>query len=119
MTVTADAPLLTTGRTNRHMSAPITTGATCRAGTGRFTVPLWQGVSVMRKHFLTYLALSTLAIAQPLFDLYGRNLTVFSAAKVSSAEVAVFVLLVLLGPAVAAVALLAVYARAIGRPHVP
>ena len=59
----------------------------------------------MRKHFLTYLALSTLAIAQPLFDLYGRNLTVFSAAKLSSVEVAVFVLLVLLGPAVVAVTL--------------
>ena len=58
----------------------------------------------MRKHFLTYLALSTLAVAQPLFDLYGKNLTVFSAAKVSSTEVAVFVLGILLGPALCAVA---------------
>lgn len=59
----------------------------------------------MRKHFLTYLALSTLAIAQPMFDLYGKNLTVFSAAKVSSAEVVVFVLGILLGPALVAVAI--------------
>jgi hypothetical protein len=60
---------------------------------------------VTRKHFLTYLALSTLAVAQPMFDLYGKNLTVFSAAKVSSIEVVVFVLGILLGPALAAVAL--------------
>jgi len=59
----------------------------------------------MRKHFLTYLALSTLAVAQPLFDLYGKNLTVFSAAKLSSSEIAVFVLGILLGPALVAVAI--------------
>lgn len=58
----------------------------------------------MRKHFLTYLSLSTLAIAQPIFDLYGKNLTVFSAAKVSSPEIVAFVLGILLGPAVAATA---------------
>lgn len=55
-----------------------------------------------RKHFLTYLALSTVSIAQPIFDLYGKNLTVFSAAKLSSAEVAAFFVLVLLGPALVA-----------------
>ena len=69
----------------------------------------------MRKHFLTYLALSTLAVAQPLFDLYGRNLTVFSAAKLSSLEVALFFLLFLLGPALAAVA---IDVSKIGRGHV-
>ena len=58
-----------------------------------------------RKHFLTYLALSAVSVAQPVFDLYGKNLTVFSAAKLSSLEVAVFFLLFLLGPALAAVAI--------------
>lgn len=53
----------------------------------------------MRRHFLTYLALSTLAIAQPILDLYGKNPTVFSAAKLSSLEVALFLLIVVLVPA--------------------
>ena len=50
-----------------------------------------------RKHFLTYLALSAVSVAQPVFDLYGKNLTVFSAAKLSSLEIALFFLLFLLG----------------------
>lgn len=58
----------------------------------------------MRKHFLTYLALSAVAVAQPVFDLYGKNLTVFSAAKLSSAEVALFLVVLLLGPALFATA---------------
>ena len=53
----------------------------------------------MRRHFLTYLALSTLAIAQPILDLYGKNPTVFSAAKLSSLEVGLFLLIVVLVPA--------------------
>lgn len=57
-----------------------------------------------RKHFLTYLSLSTVSIAQPIFDLYGKNLTVFSAGKLSRWEVLVFFVAVLLGPAVCAVA---------------
>ena len=57
-----------------------------------------------RKHFLTYLALSAVSVAQPVFDLYGKNLTVFSAAKLSSLEVGVFLLLLLLGPALGAAA---------------
>lgn len=74
-------------------------------GSGRGFSPSHCGkVETMRKHLLTYLSLSTLAIAQPIFDLYGKNLTVFSAAKVSSAEVVAFVLGILLGPAVAATA---------------
>ena len=60
---------------------------------------------VTRKHFLTYLALSTVAIAQPIFDLYGKNLTVFSAAKLSSLEISVFFGAVMLGPALAAAAI--------------
>lgn len=59
----------------------------------------------MRRHFLTYLALSTLAIAQPILDLYGKNPTVFSAAKLSSLEVALFLLIVVLIPAGLATAL--------------
>ena len=54
---------------------------------------------MFRRHFLTYLALSTMAIAQPLLDLYGKNTTVFSAAKLSPLEVLVFLLLVGVVPA--------------------
>ncbi|MGA1362370.1 MAG: sulfatase-like hydrolase/transferase [Ilumatobacteraceae bacterium] len=57
-----------------------------------------------RKHFLTYLALSAVSVAQPVFDLYGKNLTVFSAAKLSSLEVGLFFVLLLLGPALVAAA---------------
>jgi hypothetical protein len=59
----------------------------------------------MRRHFLTYLALSTMAIAQPILDLYGKNPTVFSAAKMSSLEVALFVLIIVLVPALLATGL--------------
>ena len=69
------------------------------------TLPLWQGCRMFRRHFLTYLALSTMAIAQPLLDLYGKNTTVFSAAKLSPLEVLVFLLLVGLAPAVVCVGL--------------
>jgi hypothetical protein len=60
---------------------------------------------MFRRHFLTYLALSTMAIAQPLLDLYGKNTTVFSAAKLSPLEVLVFLLLVGLAPAVVCIGL--------------
>ena len=60
---------------------------------------------MIRKHFLTYLALSTVGISQPLLDLYGKNGTVFSTAKLSPLEVVVFLVVVALGPAVAAVSL--------------
>ena len=59
----------------------------------------------MRKHFLTYLALSTMAVSQPVLDLYGKNPTIFSASKMSAWETAFFVLAVALGPALAAVSL--------------
>ena len=60
---------------------------------------------MIRRHFLTYLALSTVAIAQPILDLYGNNTTVFSAAKLSRVEVVAFLLLVALAPAFVASAL--------------
>ena len=59
----------------------------------------------MRRHFLTYLALSTMAVAQPVLDLYGKNPTIFSASKMSTLEAGFFVLAVLLGPAVGATVL--------------
>lgn len=71
----------------------------------RFTVPLWQGNEVIRKHFLTYLALSTVAVSQPIFDLYGKNSTVFSTAKLSPLEVVLFLLIVGLVPALIAAGL--------------
>jgi len=43
-----------------------------------------------------------MAIAQPVLDLYGKNPTVFSAAKMSTFETALFVLVVVLAPAVIA-----------------
>jgi hypothetical protein len=43
-----------------------------------------------------------MAIAQPVLDLYGKNPTVFSAAKLSSFEVALFVSIIVLLPAVLA-----------------
>jgi hypothetical protein len=69
------------------------------------TVLLWQGCEVIRKHFLTYFALSTIAIAQPMLDLYGKNTTVFSAAKMTALEVSVFVVMMLLVPALLATAI--------------
>ena len=69
------------------------------------TFLLWQGCEVIRKHFLTYFSLSTIAIAQPILDLYGKNITVFSAAKMSALEVSIFVFMVLLVPAVVATAI--------------
>jgi 2-C-methyl-D-erythritol 4-phosphate cytidylyltransferase len=60
---------------------------------------------MFRRHFLTYLALSTMAIAQPLLDLYGKNTTVFSAAKLSPLEVLVFLLIVGVAPALVCIGL--------------
>lgn len=52
--------------------------------------------------FPTYLTLSTVAVGQPVLDLYGKNLTIFSAAKLNSLGAALFVLTVVAGPAVVA-----------------
>lgn len=46
-----------------------------------------------------------MAIAQPLLDLYGKNTTVFSSAKLSPFEVLIFLLLVGLAPAIVCVGL--------------
>ena len=46
-----------------------------------------------------------MAIAQPLLDLYGKNTTVFSAAKLSPLEVLVFLAIVGLGPALLCIGL--------------
>ena len=54
---------------------------------------------------MTYLALSTMAIAQPLLDLYGKNTTIFSAAKLSSLEVCLFLLVVGFVPAIVCISL--------------
>ncbi len=45
-----------------------------------------------------------MAVTQPVLDLYGRNITVFSAAKLSTVEVVAFIVLVALAPAVGAAA---------------
>ena len=68
---------------------------------------------MIRRHFLTYLALSTVAFAQPILDLYGHNTTVFSAAKLSRLEVVVFLLIVALVPAIFA-AVLDMFSRGFG-----
>ena len=60
---------------------------------------------MIRRHFLTYLALSTVAIAQPILDLYGHNTTVFSAAKLSRLEVSLFLAIVVVVPALVALGL--------------
>ncbi len=51
------------------------------------------------RHFAVYLALTTVAIGQPLLQLYGDNLTVFAAAKYEGFIVAWFGIVVLLAPA--------------------
>lgn len=60
---------------------------------------------MIRRHFFTYLALATMAVAQPLLDLYGKNPTVFSASKMSNVEVGIFLLTVMLAPALVATGL--------------
>ncbi len=58
-------------------------------------IPKWFK-SITGHHFLVYLGLSTIAVAQPLLDLYGRNLTVFSAAKLSRFEAFAFLVVAVL-----------------------
>lgn len=45
-----------------------------------------------------YVGMSTLAISQPMLDLYGKNLPVFSTAKVSRYEIAMFVVILVAVP---------------------
>jgi hypothetical protein len=62
----------------------------------------WNG---LLRHWLIYLALSSIAIAQPLLDLYGTNLTVFAAAKLSRLEIVAFLLVVVFLPSLICVAI--------------
>lgn len=59
---------------------------------------------MIRRHAAAYFALGAVAITQPVVDLYGKNLTVFSASKVGALEIVIF--LALLIAAVPAVLLL-------------
>lgn len=52
---------------------------------------------------LELLMLATIAITQPMFDLYGKNLPIFSAAKVSQYEILFFIFALALVPAFAAI----------------
>ena len=49
-------------------------------------------------HFLVYLCLTTIAIAQPLLQLYGGGLAAFSAAKIEGNSILLFAFMVLLLP---------------------
>jgi len=55
------------------------------------------------KNSLELLALATVAITQPILDLYGRNLPIFATAKVSEIEVAIFLFVVAVLPTLIAV----------------
>ena len=57
------------------------------------------------KNSLELLALATVAITQPILDLYGRNLPIFATAKVSEIEVAIFLFAVAVLPTLIAVAI--------------
>ena len=92
----------------------MTTAALAKTRSGRQRARRMRGVAtwslchvchhwhVALRRFVTYLALATIAVSQPLLDLYGTNLTVFSAAKVGRLEIGVFIVLVMLVPAVLA-----------------
>lgn len=66
---------------------------------------MWQGCDVKERTFLTYLALSTLAIGQPILDLYGRNLTIFSASKMGVVSTTLFLAVVIFLPPLFAIVL--------------
>ena len=62
-------------------------------------------VGILTKSCPSFLAISTLGIAQPLLEIYSKNLAVFAAAKMSRFESWLFLALVLFGPtAIAATA---------------
>ena len=60
------------------------------------------------KRFLIFCALSAASIAQPIFDLYGKNLAVFTTANVLRSEVLAFTFAVLFGAPIIAIALVIV-----------
>lgn len=55
------------------------------------------------KNSLELLALATVAITQPILDLYGKNLPIFATARVSEIEVAIFLFVVAVLPTLIAV----------------
>ena len=57
-----------------------------------------QPLGTLLSHFLIFLTLTTISVAQPLLQLYGDNLPIFSAAKMEGVDVVLFALLVLLVP---------------------
>ena len=75
-----------------------------------------------RQRAAVYLSLTTVSVAQPLLQLYGNNLAVFTTARYSGLVVVAFALGVLLVPPVCLVAidvvLSAVPRVQIGRAHV-
>ena len=50
------------------------------------------------RNSLELLMLATIAITQPIFDLYGKNLPIFASAKISKYELAFFICLVAIVP---------------------
>ena len=60
------------------------------------------------KRFLIFCALSAASVAQPIFDLYGKNLAVFTTANVLRSEVLAFTFVVLFGAPILAIVLVAV-----------
>ena len=57
------------------------------------------------KNSLELLALATVAITQPMLDLYGKNLPIFATARVSEIEVAIFLFAVAVLPSLIAIAI--------------
>jgi hypothetical protein len=55
-------------------------------------------LGLLLSHFLVFLTLTTIAVAQPLLQLYGDNLPIFSAAKMEGFDVLLFAVLVILVP---------------------
>ncbi|MSO58930.1 MAG: hypothetical protein EXQ63_01215 [Ilumatobacteraceae bacterium] len=56
-------------------------------------------------HFLTYLTLTTISVAQPILQLYGNNLTVFTISKIGGWQVVGFAFLIITAPPLILIAL--------------
>lgn len=66
------------------------------------------------RNSLRYFALCTVAVSQPILDLYGKNLTVFSAAKMGPTEILFFLAIVVFVPTLVLM-VIDLLARFIGR----
>lgn len=53
---------------------------------------------ILLRHFLVYIVLTTVAIAQPILQLYGDNLTIFVSSRVGGWQVLLFGLIIILLP---------------------